>query len=111
MNLIRLTCCAMLAALLAAACATAPDERAQSPGGSDVQDAAQAATPAEIETITLGAAELDPGHVVTCRDELKMGSNVIVTRCMTAENWKHYKRFQTRQAQEMLRVLQGSAYR
>jgi hypothetical protein len=46
-----------------------------------------------------------------CRDVLKMGSNVHVTQCMTLADWKLWERRQAQEAQEMVRIMQGSRYR
>lgn len=111
----RFRSCALAAALLAAGCATVPEETAGSGDGSAVEGEAQAAAasaaPTEFETIALGANDVDPTDVITCREILQPGSNVIRTRCMTQEAWEMYDRYRTMQAQEFLRALQNGTYR
>lgn len=103
----RLKHCALIAALLAAGCASAPEETARS----EMQASADSEAPSEIETITLGASDVDSSDVITCREILQPGSNVIRTRCMTQEAWEMYERYRTMQAQEFLRAIQGGTYR
>lgn len=101
----RLKCCAAFASLLAVACAAKP---------TDVSTTARLDPPAaETEgaevarTIELDSNELDTSAVITCRDTRQLGTNVLVTRCMTQEGWARYKRIQEIQAQQFLRTLRG----
>lgn len=119
-------CCVVLAAVLAAGCAAAPEQAADrsaapasaqgdaqaaqaSRQGDDAQASAQ--DPEAIQTIALTQRDADPGAVVICRDMLQAASNVIVTRCMTRADWDTFERAQSRRAQQFLRRLRGeSAY-
>lgn len=105
--------CVPLATLLAAGCASAPERQAKT------AQAAQDGTATTMAAETGGAASVlelhdlavDPGQLIACRDMLRPASNVIVTQCMTGDDWKRYERQQERWAREMLRMMQRSAYR
>jgi hypothetical protein len=117
-------CTALLTAIFVAGCASqetaeqppaavaqAGDAAAAAPQTSDAGQAATAAeTLGEVKTVNLKDMT-QPNTGAICRQVLRQGSNVIVTQCMTPEGWKAYERWRTRNAQEMLRALQGSAYR
>lgn len=94
----------LLAALFAAGCAATPEP------------AASVSEPASIPPITpnliVDAADEPPaGSIIQCRDLLKHGSNVIIRQCMTADDWEIYDRREARDAQAMVRMLQGSGFR
>ncbi|HEU4618261.1 MAG TPA: hypothetical protein VFV10_09475 [Gammaproteobacteria bacterium] len=102
-------------ASLVAACASAPERSAENaaperPAGS----AAPAAASTEVapaKVIDLNAVVDDSASRVTCRPMLRQGSNVIVKKCMTQADWKKYEAWEAKDAQEILRMLQGSGYR
>jgi len=48
---------------------------------------------------------------VICKQMLKKNSNVIITQCGTAEQWKLFYRRQELDARETVRMMQGSHYR
>ncbi|HEY8519697.1 MAG TPA: hypothetical protein VIN61_06430 [Gammaproteobacteria bacterium] len=109
---------ALLVAIFVAAC-TSTERQPAVEGASVVADreAPQAVTTTteyaaagEIKTVDMKELA-NAGSPVICRDVLKMGSNVLVTYCMTPEGWKAYERRQAQEAQEILRMLQGSPYR
>jgi hypothetical protein len=119
-------CVALTTALLAVGCAVAPEENAPratatnvaptepSPTASSATDTARTETARAQEAAPkiVDVQGLAPGDTgVICRETLKPGSNVIVTRCMSPASWERFQRFQRRDAQEVLRRLQGSAYR
>lgn len=110
-----------LTTTLLAACTSAPEQAA-------VIRAAAAATPAAARTteateggaveaaavepdLIVEAGNQDPGSEIRCREMLKQGSNVIVTRCMTMADWEEFERRQALDAQEIVRRLQGGNYR
>lgn len=118
---------AVLIAALLGGCASAPSEEisenaaqsaieqvseslAQNATASD--DAVIAATSADVDPVVveLSAADVDPGLVVTCREMLQHASNVITTRCMTADDWKRYEREEARQAAQTVRRFQGDPF-
>jgi hypothetical protein len=108
------------AILLAAGCASTPEQAADNGDGRTAQAAAEAATKAiqaanvpdaEPVVLELTAGDVDPANRVTCREMLKPASNVIVTRCLSGHDWKIYERARELWAQEMLRTIQGGAYR
>jgi hypothetical protein len=101
----------VLAALLAAAgCASSPEVADETP------DAAAVAAPEDgniVPDVVVDANALvarTPPPVI-CRHMLKQGSNVIIERCMTAQDWKIYERREAQEAQAIVRTLQRGAYR
>ena len=105
------------AALLAAwlgGCASAPEQTAANvaPVAVEPRDAAAPLDAAGLEPVVVNLAPSDehPDLVVTCREMLKPGSNVIIKRCMTQSDWKKYKRLEARMAQQTLRLMQGNAF-
>jgi hypothetical protein len=121
MSLFRCGAAVLIAALLGG-CATAPvsEDAAQSASNQISENVAQNATASDAGGITapsadpvvreLGAADVDPGLVVTCREMLQHASNVITTRCMTAADWKRYEKEEARQAAETVRRFQGDPF-
>lgn len=105
--------CLVLAAVLVAGCASAPEQTAGRLGQTPERQDSAAPVVAEGEAPVVGLEEvaLDPGSVVVCREMLKQGSNVIVARCMSRNDWKRYQRIESLEAQRIVRTLQGSAYR
>lgn len=74
------------------------------------ESAPESAAAAQPNTIVDGNA-LAQRTLPICREILRPGSNVIITQCMSAENWKAYERREEREAQEIVRMLQGGRYR
>lgn len=103
---------APIVALIVSACASAPQEPAQSNSVALSQEpSAQTAENATAPDLVVDALDPAPESAVVCRDVLKQGSNVIVTRCMTIAGWERFDRQQEHDAQAFVRMLQGSAYR
>ena len=100
--------CLVLAAALVAGCASAPEQLTASTG---TQAAAGFVDEIEPTVVSLEEITLNPGSVVICRDMLKQGSNVIITTCLSRDDWQRYERREARDAAEIVRFLQGSAYR
>lgn len=101
----------VLAALLAAGgCASSPEVADETP------DAAAAVAPEDgdvVPDVVVDANELaarTPPPVI-CRHMLRQGSNVIIQRCMTAQDWKLYERREAEEARAIVRTLQRGAYR
>jgi len=114
--MIRVRPCVGLLVLLAAGCAGAPEivDEATPPLGvastpPAVANAAPASSSADgvlvVDVNELAAATPAPR---VCRQMLKPGSNVIVTRCLTEQEWKRFYRQEALDAQKMVRMLQGS---
>jgi hypothetical protein len=117
--MIRLRPCVGLLVLLAAGCAAAPeiaDEATPPVGVASTPPAVANAGPASssadgvlvVDVNELAAATPPP---LICRQMLQQNSNVIITRCLTEENWKRFYRQEALEAQEIVRMLQGSKYR
>jgi hypothetical protein len=109
-------CVALLIAVGAAGCASAPETSAragtaETATGSAPSSAVNLASTEVTPDLTVDATEQNPGGRVVCRDILKQGSNVIVTRCMTLDAWEVFERIQEQQAKEFLRAVQGGTYR
>lgn len=104
--------CLSIALMLTAGCASAPDRSGDTQTFTDNSAAAAAVTetPTTLEVLTPDDLP-DAGSVITCRQMLKQGSNVIVRTCMSRNDWKRYERFRAREAAAIVRTLQGGAYR
>lgn len=111
--------CVALGVLLAAGCAGAPeiaDEAAPPPAVASttpvVANTAAATSSTDgvlvVDVNELAAATPPP---LICREMLKQNSNVIVTQCGTAEQWKTFYRREEEDARATVRMLQGSHYR
>jgi hypothetical protein len=110
--------CLAFAALVLAGCAA----------NSELEDvgtlasAAPAATAADATSQASGAVTPDlvvdvndlaaraPAPVI-CRDMLRPNSNVIVRQCLTEADWKRFKTAEAQRAAEIVRMMQGRAYR
>ena len=117
---------AVLIAAMLGGCASAPEQISTSAEqGAPEQiseNATEGATEADVGAIAAGSADLepvvveldardhDPGLVVSCRDMLQTASNTLVTRCMTRDDWKRFEEVEARQAQEMVRRMQGDPF-
>jgi hypothetical protein len=105
-------CFTAAAFLIVAGCASAPDPMAANESPQAQADAVPVVAAADADAVlSVDTDDFDPGSVISCREMLKMGSNVIQTYCMSRDDWKRFERRQEREAQEMLRVMQGSAFR
>ena len=107
--------CLTVASLLAAGCASVPAETTANVGAPSVQDGG-AATAAVVSkddpsVVQLEVKPMNPGGVISCREVLQSFSNVIVTRCMSQDDWRRFKSQQAQQAREILRTMQGGAFR
>lgn len=103
-----------LAVLLFAGCAGAPvseETGAGTPAAAGSDGAAVRSNNFVTPDATVDARDPNPGATVRCREILRPGSNVIVQQCMTLDDWKRFERRQELEAQEILRTLQGGAYR
>jgi hypothetical protein len=107
----------VLAALLAAGCASTPEIADEAPAAAAVVATTQApgavAPSSVVPNAVVDANELvarTPPPVI-CKEILKPGSNVHVQQCMTADNWKRYQRYEAQNAAELVRMMQGGAYR
>lgn len=118
----------VLAALIAAGCASNPEVATESDAAAAVATAAPplaaAASPATAGSATAGSATAAPDTVIdaneliastpprpVCREMLRPNSNVRQTYCMTAEQWQIYDRAEAQRAGELVRTFQGGAYR
>lgn len=99
--------CVVVAAFLAAGC-TATSGRVDSSAARI--DSSRTEESAAAPLLVVDAENIPPGSSVKCREGLKPGSNVIVTRCMTENAWARYRKEEAEQARALLRVLQGGAY-
>lgn len=106
--------CLAFAVVFAVGCASVPDEAADRAIAQTAEATAAAVTPAEPSpqnVIEVSESDLVPINRITCRQMLQPGSNVIVTRCMSQDDWKRYERLQASRAQEIVRMLRGDTYR
>jgi hypothetical protein len=102
--------------VLVAACASSPREPSESVAATSqaTQATATAAPTSVVDSngvLVVNTADQNLGSIVECRQMLKQGSNVIVRRCMTRDDWVKFKRQEEREAAAIVRVLQGGAYR
>ena len=106
----------VLAALLAAGCASSPEVADEAPAAAAfaaTSGAGTAAPSSVVPNTVVDANELiarTPPPVI-CKEILKPGSNVHIQQCMTADNWKRYERYEAQNAAELVRMMQGGAYR
>ena len=110
-----IVCLALLTSALTAGCA----------GNRENVAATAAAAPAAPTVVTVATAQAAPGQAPTvvdgnqlaaraaatpiCRDVLRRGSNVHVTECRTAEQWRIYQRAEAQAAGELVRKMQRGA--
>lgn len=97
----------VLAVALVAGCVSTP----QATAPATALESTPLAFEGEPTVVTLEEISIDPGSVVICRDGLKQGSNVIVTTCMSRNDWKRRKVREAAEAASFVRTLQGGAYR
>lgn len=112
----RLPFLALITILLAAGCASTPEQSSSSltaPGvaaASEVDGEVQLDPSVEVvsadELETLTEEELADVQIV-CRQMLQPASNTIVQRCMTRESWRTYERAQEEYARRFLRSIRG----
>jgi hypothetical protein len=115
--MIRSRPCLALVVLLVSGCAGAPELQPAELAAAAPSAAAPNAAPAEaapiIPDLVVDANELiarQPTPPI-CRQILRKGSNVIVTQCMSAADWKLFERREAREAAGVVRMLQGGRYR
>lgn len=106
--MIRFACSWALVILVAAGCSSTPTEEAANAADQEAPALNSAAEPTVVE---LAAMVRDPADIVRCRQMLHPASNVIVTRCLSGRDWERFERQQERWAKEILRTMQGGAYR
>jgi hypothetical protein len=104
-----------LAALVVAGCAANPEieSGASAALAGSATNAAPRAGAAVTPNLVVDVNDLAaraPAPVI-CRDMLKPNSNVITRQCMTEADWKRYKIAEAANAAEIVRTLQGGAYR
>jgi hypothetical protein len=118
--MIRFKSCIALVVLLAGGCAAAPEltdqgaparEDAVATPPSPTAPAANAATGAASLVVDVNELVASTPPPIICKQMLKKNSNVIVNQCGTAEQWKAFYRRQELDAQETVRMMQGSHYR
>jgi len=107
----------VVAMLLAAGCASSPevaDEAAiAAPAIAAAPDPASPTAGTVVPDTVIDAHELianTPAPPI-CREVLKFNSNVHERRCMSAEHWKQWERAEAQRAAEIVRMMQGSAFR
>lgn len=109
----RIEVCAVLAALLAAAgCASGPEVAGEAPVAAAAvvaNDGSSTFVPDRIVDANELIARVPPP--VICRDVLRPNSNVHITQCRTAEEWKIWQQREAKNAAEIVRMMQGGRYR
>ena len=95
-----------LTILIAGGCASPREHPAEEGSAVTVVTVDSAPSVVDLNEIALG-----PGEIVRCRDMLKPGSNVIVTYCLTGEDWEQFERLEAVWAQEMLRSMRRGRFR
>ena len=107
----------VLAALFFAGCASAP-EVASVAGANEAPGTAAAIANTESSATVVPDAVVDANELVAntpkppvCREVLKPNSNVHERRCMSAEHWKLWDQAEARRSAEIVRMMQGSAFR
>jgi hypothetical protein len=105
-----------IAALVLAGCASNPDleeggtvASAAPATRAGPQASAAAVTPDLVVDVNDLAARA-PAPVI-CRDMLRPNSNVIVRQCLTQADWKRFKIAEAQRAAEIVRMMQGRAFR
>lgn len=113
----RCTCggLVLVTALIAAGCVVAPEEPAENGRAAATPAAATGAPGSAMDAAQEGASVLVVDATgppsVRCRDILIQGSNAMVMRCMTIDDWKKFEHRQMIEGQEILRAMQRSAFR
>ena len=108
--------------LFAAGCAGSPELANQSMIGDGAAPVGAPAALAADPGAAAGAQAVAPkvvdvrdfppnANAAICRDMLKPLSNVIVTYCLTPDDWKEYERQEALAAERIVRMFQGSSYR
>ena len=106
-----------LACLAAFGCAGNRAHLADATAGAAPPAAAATRAPAALVTATAAqtaAATVVDGNVLAarsattpiCRDVLRRGSNVHISECRTAEQWRDYQRVEAQAAGELVRRMQ-----
>jgi hypothetical protein len=105
--MIRFRTCLAWVVLLVGGCAGAPERQP-----AELAAAAPSAAPAAAATITptlvVDANELANQPLPPiCRQSLRPGSNVIVTQCMSAADWKRFAQREALETRDLVRMFQG----
>jgi hypothetical protein len=98
--------------LAAAACASSPDIAGEAPVAVSAVAADESwgdFVPDRIVDANELVARAPPP--IICREVLKQNSNVHIRQCRTAEEWKRWQAREAAHAAEIVRMMQGSAYR
>jgi hypothetical protein len=106
-----------LAMLLAAGCTSSPEVADEAVIATPALAAAPSSASPSAGTIVPDAI-IDANELIAntpappiCREVLKFNSNVHERRCMSAEHWKQWERAEAQRAAEIVRMMQGSAFR
>ena len=107
----------VLAMLLAAGCAGSPEVADEAviaaPALAAAPNSASPSAGTVVPDTVIDANELianTPAPPI-CREVLKFNSNVHERRCMSAEHWKVWEQAEARRAAEIVRMMQGQAFR
>lgn len=112
----------VLAAVVAAGCARAPEAADVAATGAPAVAPSIAAAPSDASgasaDVLVPDAIIDANDLVAntparpiCREMLRPNSNVRTKQCMSAESWELYDRAEAQRAAELLRTWQGGRYR
>jgi len=108
----------VVVAFLAAGCSSSPEVASVPAGAHEPQDAVLATAPTENAATVVPDTVVDANELIAntpappvCREVLKPNSNVHEMRCMSAEHWKMWQQAEARRAAELVRMMQGSAFR
>jgi hypothetical protein len=107
----------VLAMLLAAGCASSPEVADEAVIGAPALAAASSSASPSAGTVVPDTV-IDANELIAntpappiCREILRFNSNVHEQICMSAEHWKMWKQAEARRAGEIVRMMQGSAFR
>jgi len=105
--MIRFRSCLVSVVLLVWGCAGAPERQP-----TELAAVAPSAAPAAVAPIT-PALVVDANELANqplppiCRQSLRPGSNVIVTQCMSAADWKRFAQREALETRDLVRMFQG----
>ena len=107
----------VLAMSLTAGCANSPEVADEAVLATPALAAAPSSADPSAGTVVPDAV-IDANELIAntpappiCREILKFNSNVHERRCMSAEHWKLWERAEAQRAAEIVRMMQGSAFR
>ena len=104
----------VLATLLIAGCASAPElaQEASAPAvAASATETASAATVVPDAVVDANELAARTPAAPICREVLRPNSNVHERRCMSAEHWKVWDQAEAQNAARIVRMMQGSPYR